>query len=108
MPELTRILDTLKDADGTLANGRIVITPSRAFAAADGTAVAAAPVIYAVVSGMLDFFLTPTEDADLSDGPAVTYKAAYFLKNRSQYSEAWTVPRAAGGPYTISQLRGTS
>ena len=108
MPELTRVLDTLKDADGALSNGRIVITPSRAFAAADGTAVAASPVIYAVVSGVVDFLLAATEDADLSDGPAVTYRAEYFLKNRAQYSETWTVPRAAGGPCTISRLRGTA
>ena len=108
MPELTRILDTLKDADGTLSNGRIVVTPSRAFAAADGTAVAGAPVIYTVVNGAVDLFLAPTQDADLSDGPAVTYQAEYFLKNRGHYAETWTVPRAAGGPFTISQIRGTA
>ena len=106
MPELARVLDTLKNSDGSLASGRIVITPSRAFAAADGTAVAAAPIIYIVVSGVVDFFLAPTEDADLSDGPAVTYRAEYFLKNRGQYSETWNVPRASGGPFKISQLRG--
>ena len=107
LPELTRILDTVKDANGAFANGRVAITPSRAFAAADGTAVAGGPLLYAVVNGVVDLFLAPTEDADLSDGPAVTYKAEYFLKNRGRYSETWTVPRAAGGPYTISQLRGT-
>jgi len=106
MPELTHILDTLKDADGSAANGRIAITPSRAFAAADGTAVAAGPVLYDVANGVVDLLLAPTEDAALSGGPEVTYKAAYFLKNRGQYSETWNVPRAAGGPYTISQLRG--
>ena len=108
MPELTRVLDTLKDADGALSNGRMVVTPSRAFAAADGTAVAAAPVIYSVINGVVDLFLAPTADADLSDGPAVTYKAQYFLKNRGQYSETWTVPRASGGPFTISQVRGAA
>lgn len=108
MPELTRILDTLKDADGALANGRITITPSRAFAAADGTAVAGGSFIYSVVAGVVDFTLSPTEDADLSDGPAVSYKAEYALANRGRYSETWTVPRASGGPFTISQLRGTA
>ena len=105
MPELTQISDTLKDADGALSNGRIVITPSRAFAAADGTAVAAGSMIYAVVNGVVDLWLAPTEDADLSGGP-VTYRAVCFLKNRGHYSETWNVPRAAGGPFTISQLRG--
>ena len=108
MPELTRILDTLKNSDGSLASGRIVITPSRPFAAADGTAVAAAPVIYPVINGVVDLSLAPTEDADLSDGSAVTYQAEYFLIHRGRYSETWAVPRASGGPFTISQVRGTA
>lgn len=107
MPELTHVLDTLKNSDGSLAAGRITITPSRPFSAADGTAVAAAPLVYTVVNGVVDLLLAPTEDADLSSGPAVNYRAEYFLKNRGHYSETWTVPRAAGGPFTISQLRGT-
>ena len=108
MPELSRILDTLKNSNGSLASGRILITPSRAFAAADGTAVAGGSLTYVVTNGVIDFFLAPTADADLSDGAAVTYEAEYYLKNRGQYSETWSVPRAAGGPFSISQLRGTA
>ena len=108
MPEMTHIVDTLKNSDGSLASGRIVVTPSRPFAAADGTAVAKGPVTCIVTGGAVDFFLAPTEDAVLAGGPAVTYRAEYFLTSRAQYSETWTVPRAAGGPYTISQLRGTA
>lgn len=69
---------------------------------------AAGSIVYAVVNGVVDLSLSPTEDASLSDGPAVNYQAEYFLKNRGQYSEMWNVPRAAGGPYSISQLRGTA
>lgn len=101
MPELTRIVDTLKSANGVLLSGRIVITPSLPFEAADGTSITAGKIEYEVVNGIVDMELIPTEDAD----PDVTYKAQYFL-DRS-YTETWTVPRAAGGPYTISDLRGT-
>ena len=104
-PVLTRILDTLKEANGALANGRIELSPSRAFAAQDGTAVAGGGFTFTVVNGVVDFFLLPTEDADLSDGAAVSYRAEYFLANGRQYSETWTVPRT-GGPYTIAQVRG--
>ena len=104
-PLLTRILDTLKDANGALANGRIVLTPSRAFAAQDATAVAGGSFTFNVVNGVVDLQIIPTEDADLSDGPAISYRAEYFLVNGGQYSETWTVPRT-GGPYTIAQVRG--
>ncbi len=98
---LTRILDTLKDADRTLANGRLVVN-CPAFIAADGTAVAASKITKTVANGAVDFYLAPTEGAD----PAVSYTVEYFLKNGRSYKETWSVPLS--GPITISQARGTA
>lgn len=98
---LTTIEDTLKGANGVALSGKIIIQPSQAFTADDGTAVAQGPFTYQVVNGVVYLQLIPTEDAD----PEVTYKAEYFLDRR--YTETWTVPKA-GGPYTISDVRGTA
>ena len=98
--QLTRILDTLKDADGNPANGRMVIV-CPAFIAADGTAVASSIITIPLVSGAVDFYLAPTEGSD----PPITYEVSYFLANGASYKETWTVP--AIGPITISQARGT-
>jgi len=100
--ELTRVLDTLKDADGNSAQGKLVIhTP--AFIAADGSAVAAGNLTYRIPPsspGLVDLVLAPTEGAD----PAGTsYTVAYFLASGAAYSEIWRIPRT--GPVTISQAR---
>ena len=103
--ELTRILDMLKDADGNLARGRLTISNPN-FIAADGTAVAAGILTYAIPEnnpGLVDLQLAPTEGAD----PAVSYTVDYKLANAGGYKETWQVPRA-GGPITISQARGTA
>ena len=99
--QLTRILDTLKDADTTLANGRLVVSCQN-FIAADGTAVAASKIVKTITNGVIDFYLAPTAGSD----PATTYTVEYFLANGRNYKETWNVP--ATGPITISQARGTA
>ena len=101
--ELTRILDTLKDADGNPAQGKLVIH-NPAFIAADGSAVTGGNLTYVISStspGLVDLMLAPTEGAD----PAIArYTVEYFLKSGAAYSESWNIPRT--GPVTISQARG--
>ncbi|OFV95927.1 MAG: hypothetical protein A3H28_06290 [Acidobacteria bacterium RIFCSPLOWO2_02_FULL_61_28] len=97
--ELTRILDNLKDADGNLANGRLVIECPN-FIAADGAAVATSVIAIPITNGAVDFLLAPTAGSS----PAVKYTVTYFLKNTAKYEETWTVP--AIGPITIAQARG--
>jgi hypothetical protein len=100
--ELTRVLDTLKDADGNPAAGKLVIQ-NPPFIAADGSAVAAGALTYAIPAaspGLVDLLLAPTEAAD----PAGTsYTVSYFLGTGAAYSERWLIPRT--GPVTISQAR---
>ena len=104
--ELTQILDVLKDADGTPARGKLVIH-SPAFIAADSTPVVAGVLTYVIPEldpGLVDLVLAPTEGAE----PAETrYTVQYFLHSGAKYTETWHVPRS-GGPYTISQVRGTA
>jgi len=100
--ELTRILDTLKDADGSPAAGKLVLY-NPAFIAADGTAVAAGTVTYMIPAtspGLVDMLLAPTEGADPIE---TSYTVHYFLKSGAAYSENWQIPRS--GPITISQAR---
>ena len=101
--ELTRIFDTLKDADGAPAAGKLVIH-NPAFIAADGTAVAAGTLSYVIpvaAAGLVDLLLVPTQDADPME---TSYTVEYFLKSGAAYSESWQIPRT--GPITISQARG--
>lgn len=103
--ELTRILDTLKDADGNPALGTLTISNPN-FIAADGTAVAAGSLVYTIPTatpGLVDVSLAPTEGSN----PASKYTVTYSLVNGARYPETWTVPRL-GGPKTISQVRGTA
>ena len=100
--ELIRILDNLKDADGTPAAGKLVVQ-NPAFIAADGTAVAAGTLTYVIPTtspGLVDMMLAPTEGADPIE---TSYTVEYFLKSGAAYSESWQIPRT--GPLTISQAR---
>lgn len=97
--QLTRILDTLKDADGNPASGRLVVECPN-FIAADGTAVAASIINIPIINGAVDFLLAPT----VGSSPLATYTVKYFLQNTGRYKETWTVPLAS--PITIAQARG--
>jgi len=97
--------DSLKDADGNPALGKLVIQ-SPAFIAADSTPVAASILTYVIPEqnpGLVDLFLAPTEDADPIEA---RYTVSYFLKSGAKYAETWQVPRT--GPITISQARSTA
>ena len=100
--ELTRVLDTLKDADGNPAAGKLIVQ-NPAFIAADGTAIAGGALTYVIPPaspGLVDMLLAPTEGAD----PIETrYKVDYFLKSGAAYAESWQIPST--GPVTISQVR---
>jgi hypothetical protein len=115
--ELTRILDTLKDADGNPAVGTLSIE-SPAFIAADGTAVAAGKITITIAvddpgtplvdeAGTVDIWLAPTEDSvqNIAAGGEARYTVRYKLTNLGRYPETWAVPRT-GGPYKISEVRG--
>lgn len=104
--ELTRILDTLKDADGNLAQGEMRIS-CPAFVAADGTAVAAGTITKTITDGAVDLVLAPTEGSVKNDpdGGEARYTVRYKLANTGRYPETWAVPRT-GGPFTIAQARG--
>jgi hypothetical protein len=101
--ELTRVLDTLNDADGNPAAGKLLIQ-NQAFIAADGTAVAAGSLTYvipAISPGLVDLLLAPTEGANPTGS---SYTVQYYLQSGAAYAENWQVPRT--GPITISQARG--
>lgn len=100
--ELTRILDILKDADGTPAAGKLVIE-NPAFIAADGTAVAAGVLTYQIPPespGLVDLLLIPSGGAEPQE---TRYTVQYFLASGAAYREIWQVP--AAGPITIAQAR---
>ena len=100
--QLTRILDNVKDADGSPARGKLVIY-NPAFIAADGSAVAAGNLTYVIPAsspGLVDLLLAPTAGAD---PPDTRYRVEYFLRSGVVYAETWQVP--ASGPVTISQAR---
>ena len=98
------VLDTLYNADGTTASGRIVISWSP-FTAPDGTTVDGGTLTYTIPAtggsaGVVSLSLYPNAGAS----PAGTsYAARYFLANGAQYAETWVVP--ASGPATIADVR---
>ena len=98
------VLDTLYNADGTTASGRIVISWNP-FTAADGTTVDGGTLTYTIPAtggsaGVVSLSLYPNAGAS----PAGTsYAARYFLANGAQYTETWVVP--ASGPATVADVR---
>jgi|GEM_PF-2910938 len=103
-PTTVRVQDTLYDADGNKAGGRITITWSR-FTAPDGSTIDGGAKNYTIPSsgtdaGLVDLYLVPNTGATPS---GTSYKAQYFLVNGASYTETWVVP--AAGPVTISDIR---
>ena len=92
---LVNISDTLKNADGTNAAGRLVISWDP-FTTAAGVTIDAGTVPYTITNGTVNVSLTPNIGAT----PAGTrYRVRYFLTNGASYEENWVVPTA--GPVTI-------
>ncbi len=99
---LVTITDTLKNADGTNAAGRVVISWDP-FTAASGETVDGGTIPYTITNGVVNLSLAPNIGAT----PAGTsYRAQYYLTNRASYGETWVVP--ATGPVTIAAIRVTT
>jgi hypothetical protein len=101
-PALTSVIDTVYMADGTAAQGVLVITWP-AFVAASGTAVAAGALNVTLGSnGALDVALAPNAGAN----PAgAYYTVVYQLGPGEVRTEYWTVPTSS--PATLAQVRTT-
>src|SRR5579885_527553 len=97
---VTQISDTLKNADGTPASGRIVVTWD-AFTQTGGVTVAAGSLSYTVTSGVIDLSL-----AYNSPGTGTVFNTAYrvdfYLANSSIYHELWAVP--SSGPVALKDI----
>ena len=100
---LTQISDTLYNADGTKASGRIVISwdafTSGSVTVDGGTLTYSIPATGGT-AGAVNVSLYPNAGAT----PAGTsYRARYFLANAANYTETWVVP--ATGPVKIADVR---
>jgi len=93
------ISDTLKNADGSNAAGRLIIswTP---FTTAAGVTVDGGTKSYTITNGAISLTLTPNLGATPT---GTSYRAQYFLNNGASYTETWVVP--AAGPVTIAEIR---
>ena len=99
---LVNILDTLKDANGSNAAGRLVISWDQ-FTTAAGVTIDGGTLTYTITAGVVNLNLTP----NIGAAPAGTsYRARYFLTNGASYTETWVVP--AAGPVTIAAIRVSS
>jgi hypothetical protein len=101
-PALTSVIDTVYMADGSEAQGTLVITWP-AFVAADGTAVAAGSLNVTLgSSGALNVALATNAGAT----PAgIYYTVVYQLQPSEVRTEYWVVPTSS--PATLAQVRTT-
>jgi hypothetical protein len=97
---LTRVEDTLYNANGSRIEGMVTIQ-WRAFTAADGSTVAGNTVNVKIVQGVLAVDLTPNEEATPS---GTSYQVTYLLDSGTRYTETWVVP-ASGSSVSVSQIR---
>src|SRR5208282_5212960 len=99
---LTSVIDTVYMADGSAAQGVLVITWP-AFVAAGGTAVAAGALDVTLgTNGALNVSLTPNANAT----PANTYyTVVYQLQPSEVRTEYWVVPTSS--PATLAEVRTT-
>ena len=101
-PALTSVVDTVYMADGTPAQGILVITWP-AFVAGDGTGVAAGALDVTLgTNGALNAALVPNAGATPAN---VYYTVVYQLQPSEVRTEYWVVP--ASSPATLAQVRTT-
>ncbi|MFZ0774593.1 MAG: beta strand repeat-containing protein [Candidatus Sulfotelmatobacter sp.] len=101
-PTLTSVIDTVYLADGTPAQGVLVITWP-AFVAADGTGVAPGVLDVTLgVNGALNVALAPNAGATPAN---VYYTVVYQLQPSEVRTEYWVVPTSS--PATLAQVRTT-
>ena len=99
--QTVQVFDTLYNANGTLASGRITITTGTPFQAPDGTAVGLAPVQVTIpAAGTINVSLYPNVGATPS---GTSYRAQYVLNSGAQYFETWVVP--GSGPVDLADVR---
>ncbi len=100
MVATTAVQDTVYRADGSIANGMILVSWP-AFSTATGGAVAAGTATVQIAAdGTVNVGLAPNEGAS----PAGTYyTAVYHLTDGTVSKEFWLVPQ--GGPVTIAAIR---
>lgn len=85
---MTNLVDVVVDADGTPANGQVVVYWPM-FMMVDGTAVTQGQRAFEIVDGQLNLNLYPTVNAQ----PLGAYYTAEFqLENGSVYDEYWVIP----------------
>jgi hypothetical protein len=99
---VTHIKDTLYQAPGKLAQGRIVFS-NPAFTTAGGQQIAAGSQTVYIVNGVVDFYAAPTIGAS----PAVSYSATYYLSSGWTATETWDVPVSAS-PIALNGIRSAS
>ena len=97
---LTSVVDTLYNADGTTANGRIFISWD-GFTQTGGVTVAGGTLSYTLTAGEVDIDLAYNSPNGFS-AFRTAYRVHYFLTTGSGYSETWLVPSV--GPVTIGQI----
>jgi hypothetical protein len=93
------ITDTIKHADGSNANGRVIIALTRGTHSSAATYAATRKAV-TVTDGA--FMIDLAANTTLT--PAGTYyRVEYLLRDGTQQTEYWNVP--TGGPYTIRDVR---
>jgi len=97
---LTRVQDTLYNANGSKVEGTVTIQ-WRGFTASDGSTVAGSSINVKIVAGVLLVDLTPNEEATPS---GTSYQVSYLLDNGVRSTETWLVPESMT-PVTVSQVR---
>ena len=98
--QTTMVKDTVSRADGSPAQGTVLVSwPS--FTAADGTTVAAGTTTVTIApDGTLTLALAPNAGADPQGS---YYTAVYHLTDGTVQKEYWVVPQS--GTATVSQIR---
>jgi hypothetical protein len=101
-PEKTRLTDTVYNADGSPAAGRVVIAwPSYTIG---NCQVIAGQVSVTLAEGLLDVELYPN-DAAVPEG--TSYRATYYLRSGRITTEYWVVP-SSSSPVGLAAIRATS
>ncbi|MBI2820387.1 MAG: hypothetical protein HYX73_10440, partial [Acidobacteria bacterium] len=103
---LVQVSDTLYNADGTTASGRLVISWDP-FTTADSSTIDGGTLSYTIPAsgvdaGKVDVSLAPNAGATPS---GTSYRVRYYLANGASYTETWVVP--AAGPVAIREVRVT-
>ncbi|MBI1353512.1 MAG: hypothetical protein GC160_04140 [Acidobacteria bacterium] len=97
---MTRIEDTLYNADGTTVEGTATVSWKQ-FTSVDGSTIANSKINVPIVQGLIAVELSPNEGATPTGS---SYRVDYALVDGTQYTETWVVP-ASSSPLKISTVR---